>query len=53
MLPSSFTSTGLNPEGWRRWWREQLQIDGTDWVTLCWQHIGALSVVRALCERSS
>jgi hypothetical protein len=46
------TSTGTCPSDWRAWWREQSLHDGTDWVALAWQHLGALSAVRALCESS-
>jgi hypothetical protein len=48
--PSS-TGTAFDG-GWRHWWREQAQIDGTDWSTLCWQHIGTLYALRSLCESS-
>jgi hypothetical protein len=37
---------------WRAWWREQSKADGTDWPSLCWQHIGALRAVRTLAESS-
>jgi hypothetical protein len=54
-LPTSIhNSSGTAADGgWRRWWREQARIDGTDLVTLAWQHVGALSVVRPLCGASS
>jgi hypothetical protein len=51
---SSITSSGTAFDGgWRRWWREQSLIDGTDWSTLYWQHIGALRLVRSLAGASS
>jgi hypothetical protein len=31
---SIHNSTGTNPAGWRRCWREQAQIDRTDWTSL-------------------
>jgi hypothetical protein len=49
-LDVTVVSTGIDPTGWRAWWREQSVRDGTDWVSLAWQHIGALSAVRAFCE---
>jgi hypothetical protein len=39
------SSTGSNPAGWRRWWREESLIDGTDWTTLL---AGADQVLREL-----
>jgi len=42
-MPSPLTSqsTGLNPEGWLAWWREQSLHDGTDWRSL----VGAAEAV--------
>jgi hypothetical protein len=46
-------STGSDPDGWRRWWREQSRIDGIHWETLCWHPIGALTALRRFCEAPS
>jgi len=27
-------STGTDPAGWRRWWAQQSEIDGTTWKSL-------------------
>jgi len=40
---STVTSTGSDPTGWRQWWREQSEIDGTDWLSLHRQLVGALA----------
>src|SRR5262249_29799528 len=50
---STISSTGTDPAGWRRWWREQAQIDGTDWSSLHRQLVGAWRALRALAEVSS
>ncbi len=46
-------STGIDPNGWRAWWREQSRLDGTDWETITWQHISALYALRRICGASS
>jgi hypothetical protein len=46
------SATSLSTHNWSAYWAVQSQRDGTDWVTLASQHIGALSDVRALCESS-
>jgi hypothetical protein len=45
-------STGTCPSEWHGYWAVESARVGTDWVTLAWQHVGALSVVRALAQSS-
>jgi len=44
------TMTASSTSDWRGWWREESIRTGTDWPTLAWQHVGALSVVRTFCS---
>ena len=52
-LPTSIhNSTGTDPAGWRCWWREQAQVDGTDWPSLHRQLVSAWRALRSLAESS-
>jgi len=54
MVSSNITisSTGYGPSGWRQWWREQAQVDGTDWTSLHRQLVDACGALRSLAESS-
>jgi hypothetical protein len=49
----SASSTGTGPDGWRLWWRERAQVDGTDWVSLHRQLAGAWRALRSLADETS
>lgn len=53
--PSSFNiSSGTASDGgWRAWWRQQSQIDGTNWVSLLAAADAALRDLRILHGASS
>jgi hypothetical protein len=53
--PATSPSTGTCPSEWRRWWRDQAQIDRTDWASLLEAAEAALARLRAyrLAEASS
>jgi hypothetical protein len=48
MLSSStITSSGTNPDGWRRWWRIESARRGSDWHSLIELHFEIADRLRA------
>jgi hypothetical protein len=47
-ISSTTSSTGTNPDGWRRWWAVQSQLDGTDWRGLISLHFDICTRLQAI-----
>jgi hypothetical protein len=39
-------STGTDPAGWRRWWRDEAARVGSDWPSVLKLHLGIVDSLR-------
>jgi hypothetical protein len=46
-MSTTFSSTGTNPDGWRRWWATEADRIGTNWRSLIELHFEICTRLRA------
>jgi hypothetical protein len=46
IISATITSTGTDPDGWRRWWADEAIRVGTDWPSIINAHLTIVDQLR-------